>query len=248
MKKLITTITLFIGLSTFGQQHGIKLNLGSFIYPGFLEAQYEYSLSEKTSIQIGAGLGLKEHRLIRALETEAELGLSPGETNPYSDIKTPSFRLTGEVKFFTGEDGPRGFYLAPFLRYYSYGVNSTFKADVNDNSNTQVIRDFKLKAKVNALAIGLGLGSQWLIEDKWAIDIMWFGIGYGTGKISADYTSNSDINWDEARDELQREFEKNEIDFIKKAKITSKSNGLGVSLKNPVPLVIRSTISVGYFF
>lgn len=248
MKKLITLTILFVGLTTFGQKHGLKLNLGALAYPGFIEGQYEYSLSEKTSIQIGAGYGFGKHRIIKLLEVAAKEDLTAGETNPYSNIKTPSFRLTAEMKFFTGENGPQGFYLSPFIRYYSYSANSSFVSDVNDDPNIKDLKDFKLNGNVNAFAVGLGIGSQWLIEDKWAIDIMWLGIGYGGGSVSADYTSNSNLDWDKARDDIKEELEQSELSFIKKAEVTSKSDGIEVRLKNPLPLVLRSSISVGYFF
>lgn len=246
MRKLIIIASLIVGITTFGQKHGVKLNLTSLISPGFIEAQYEHSLSENISFQVGAGYGIRKMRFINALRKSANV--TDGETNPYEKIKTPAFRLTGEVKFFTGENGPQGLYIAPFIRYYSYSLKSSFKGDVNDNPDTQDIRNFKLDGNVNAFALGIGIGSQWIIEDKWAIDVMWFGVGYGAGNITVDYTSDTGLDWDQARDDLKEEVEKSSFKFIKDAEVSSKSNGIELSMRNPLPLILRSSISVGYFF
>jgi hypothetical protein len=120
---------------------------------------YERVIGDKTSLQLGAYYtGAKS-----------------------SGVKFGGLGIIPEFRFYPGGKGaPRGFYLAPFLKYQNYSISTT----VDD----LVVGTYDAKATLTAIGGGLIIGNQFIIGDVVALDLF---IGPSIANWSAKYKDNS---------------------------------------------------------
>lgn len=248
MRKITLMAALaLLTTAVFSQSHNIKLNTTSLIGLRIAEAQYEYTLTDKITLQLGAGLMIpRGNRLISNLNIGDNVNGDAGETSLLSGLRMTGYRLTPEVRFYLGENfsSPEGFYVAPFLRHYRYSLRSSFSEVVNGNLET-----IDHRTTFGSTGGGIGIGTQWLIDDRFSIDVMWLGIGLTRGKIKTKLTSSfSSDDWDEVESEWREIAQKSDIGFINESEVTSDDNGVQISARNPMPVILRASISVGYYF
>lgn len=168
MKKLltITAFALLIGLNANAQKNVIKANIfspivrtGSFFY--------ERVITEKMSFQLGFFY----------------TGFKVGET------KWRGIGITPEVRFYLSDkETPRGFYLAPYLRYQSLTASmTTTSIDPNTFETTSV----QAEANLTTYGGGLLIGHQWLIADRVSLD-MFIGPSLNSGTVKAKASDGTD--------------------------------------------------------
>lgn len=246
MRKLLlvflATLSALAGLS---QSHNIKLNATSLIGWRVGEIQYEYRLNDKIGLQLGVGGMIpRGTRFLDRFDPSSQL--EDGETNIFANLRMTGYRITPEVKLYLGDDAdnPTGFYLAPFLRHYNYSLTSEYSQFVDGN-----LESIGLKVSSPTFGAGLGIGSQWLISDKFTIDVMWLGFGLSGGGIKARFESSFETeDWDEVETEWLEELEQSEFGFLNRANLTRDANGITITTRNPVSVILRSSLSIGYFF
>ncbi len=255
MKNIFTLLLLALSFSVYAQspRAGVKLNLSALAAPRFIEGQFEYLIDDNKGIQLSIGVipstsKLRFHNFIDEMDKAAKDKAQTGETTVFSGMKQSAFRVTADMRFYLGEGEGTGFYLSPFIRYYKYTFKSKYKEDVNADKTIEAWRDFKLKTNVSAVGIGLAIGTQWLINDKWAIDVTWIGIAPSFGKIKATVTSDDNVDWKKYTDDFNNSVSSDDSKFVQKIKATSSKNGISLSFPNPVPVILRSGVSVGYYF
>ena len=251
MKKLFVFAILVCSFISKAQDNGIKLNLGSTLVRGLPEIQYEHKIKDNIGFQMNVAYALPlTLNFTNQLESEEDFDESIGETSFTTSLEYRGVRITPEIRFYSAANGaPRGFYVAPFLRYYSYKITSgTFIRDV-DSTNRVELQPLKGSASINGLALGASIGSQWFIGDHFAIDITWIGLGVKlAGNVNVDVTSKNDLDWSEYAQDLEDELRQSEFRAIREAEVTHDNNGVYTKFNNPIPIVLRSSISIGYYF
>jgi len=141
---------------------------------GEYKVLFETVVSEKSSIQVGAGY----------LGTSVLLNLDDlsGEEGEISGIKTSGFRVQGMYKFFISRDlsAPEGFYLGPHLSYAMAELKNKDNADENMKGK---------KLNINGV-----FGYQLITSGGFTLDIF-TGMGFVSRKWEISGT-----NWDEEQE------------------------------------------------
>ncbi len=167
--------------STSEQKNIIKLNAGALLLKTF-SVQYERMLTKKTSLSLGfratpkAGLPFK---------STIESIINDDETwNNVRNLKTGSFAITPEFRYYFGKNELSGFYLAPFVRYSNYSAEMPFQYDITDpTTNLVVAQDvMPLTGTMNAYTAGIMIGSQWRLTKKFYLDWWILGPNFGASK------------------------------------------------------------------
>lgn len=100
------------------------------------------------------------------------------------------FTVTPEFRYYPGKKvlhkAPHGFYIAPYMRYAKYGVESS----ITDENDLQV----NLETTIRGTTYGVMLGNQWLIGDHFTIDWWIVGGGYGNSTFDVSGTTASGVS------------------------------------------------------
>ena len=175
MKKIIISLCVIFGLSygLSAQNHVVKLNVPA-LGLGNVYGTYEYVLTDHISAALGGSYLL--NRKIPFLEL---LDMNPENKVQY--LKMKGYALTPEIRYYTGSKRARGLYLAPYLRYSNYKLEGIY----TDNEVS-----YENGGHIKSLGGGLALGYQWLINDRFSIDLN-AGLGYMTNDIVYRVNSES---------------------------------------------------------
>lgn len=136
-------------------------------------------------------------------------------------LRTGNFVIAPEVRYYTGGQAGRGFYVAPYVRYARYTAELPFKYDYN---GTEKI--FPLSGSLNAFSGGVMIGTQFKLSRLLYLDWWIIGGTYGT--------SSGRIDGRAPLDENEQQALRNELDEFKNGFIDTKyqvdQNGATVDL------------------
>jgi len=209
MKKYALAILFVSGIVAFAsaQKNVIKLKplktIGSAVLgatPILIEAGYERKLIPALSAQLNVGFSLENDVAVPGFLTSAQeksvlskLGLN--------QLAMKSFSFTPAVRFYPGMRAPKGFFLEGYFKYTNLSGSSPFNYDyemsvTDPNSGNQIDITYPLDVnysnKFNLVNYGLAIGNQWLLaQDHLSIEIMWFGIGWGS--MRQDHSINGQL-------------------------------------------------------
>lgn len=223
----------------------LKVNLTGLLINNY-GFQYERMLGRKTSFALGyrnqpnGALPLQEfsEKLIDDPETFADL----------QKINYGNTAFTPEIRFYLGkQDGPRGFYIAPYARYSNSKVTVknfefTFEETLN-GSTFEETRTVELNGDITGITGGLMIGAQWRLGRSVYLD--WWIIGGSFG------TSNGLINAltkldKEEQDGLREELENLEIPILDYT-ISVDGNGAKLNFNGPFAS-LRGGLLIGFKF
>jgi hypothetical protein len=177
--------TAFIGLvlaciQSYGQtqpasrSNTVKLDLTSqLIYSKSLVLAYERVTKANQSLVVTAGY--------HTFPTLVDLGSNIHVTD---NNKRGGYVLGAEYRFYLAKENkyaaPHGVYLGPYMTYHQFANNRNIEVTNDDGSLSQAILD----TRFNVFNIGVQLGYQFIINDRWSIDFAF--IGPSTSHYSAD--------------------------------------------------------------
>jgi len=236
MKK-INFIALFVCacLSTnilSAQENAIKLGLFDLAYGG-LHLNYEHVLSDNQSAALNVTFLIP-----RKLPTFFYEDDGSGD---FVEIRNrlSGFALTPEYRFYTGSNGaPRGFYIAPYLRYSRYAVEFNDTYDGNNVAST---------GGVSTIGGGVQFGAQWLISDAVAIDFYFLGLGVDRHNLFLEFSSDDEtVDYGELASDIESDL--NGATIIG-SKVTTEHGDDFVKANAPfVYPGFRAGLSIGYAF
>lgn len=223
----------------------VKVNLTGLLLKNY-SVQYERMLTRKISFALSVrtqpkgaipAIGLVEN-LIDDPETFAEL----------KKLSLGNFALTPEARFYLGKkSGPRGFYIAPFMRYSKYQLGiPEFEYTVTETVNGQDItetRSLSLNGDLKGITGGLMLGSQWRIGRSVYLD--WWIIGGSFGSSNGLITVNTPLNVEE-QDAIREELNSLEIPLLDYT-VEVSSTGAKMNFQGPFAS-LRGGLSLGIKF
>lgn len=102
-----------------------------------------------------------------------------------------SWGIGPEIRFYPNiaKETPRGFYLSGYLNFNRSSISSSYDYNQDLDFNGVTVNyesTLDLTGYFNRLNYGLAIGSQWLVADRVAIDVLWLGLGWGSANIGAD--------------------------------------------------------------
>lgn len=257
MKKSILTPLLgfFLVFSTLAQTENsepqpydknvVKVTLTGIILKNY-GIQYERMLSKKTSVALG--IRTKPNGslpLMNFLENQID---DPETFAELEKIQMSNFALTPEVRFYLGKKpGPRGFYLAPFLRYSKSQISIsdfeyTVQVEVNQTFYDET-RYADLSGDIKGITGGLMFGAQWKLGRSLYLD--WWIIGGSYGKSNGTIAAITPLTQEE-QDGIRTELENLDIPVLD---YTVDVNSSGATMKFDGPFAsLRGGLSLGIKF
>lgn len=173
MKKKLFFVLIVCSIQAFAQDENvkgiIKLNPLSFLV-STINIAYEVPTSAKSSIQI------------------ATFYTSLGK----ADNKISGFGFVPEYRFYLSKTklSPRGFYIAPTLRYSQFKyIDKNYNTYINNTYYSSFVGDFK------QFGISANIGAQWVWKSGFNLDI-YGGPSIMTMKYESNTGNEADTNYD----------------------------------------------------
>lgn len=220
----------------------VKMNVAAALVTKTLSFQYERAVTSRTSVALGfrtmpkstLPFSSKLENLANDNDVEAR--------NAVRDFKTSNFAITPEVRFYLGQGVFRGFYLAPFVSYAKYNVESPISVVVPQLNTTESIL---FQGDIKTITGGVMVGAQWKLSKLVYLDWWIAGphFGHSNGKLVGKKTLNT-LEQQELRGQLSDLLD--DLPVIKPTYAVD-GNGATIDLKGPWAGV-RGGVAVGFRF
>jgi hypothetical protein len=232
MKRLLTIGLIFISFVGFTQENVIKLGISGVAYGDF-SLSYERKVATKSAINFTFGYINPNVSLLGSSlpqHSSTKVGLSE---------LYDGFHTSLDYRFYVGKkEAPKGFYLAPYLRYFGY------KFLVIDEIDGDY---FKVNSHISSIGLGFQMGYHWIVYDKISIDWYFLGLGAEYVMPKAVYTTDSkNFNYSSIVDNVVAVFDGWGY-FQKRLKTTTSNNNMTAKLHTLFP-GIKAGLSIGYAF
>jgi len=189
MKKVTMLVfAIVMAFAANAQQNVVKLGIGSLANPynRSINLEYERVLTDQTSALVEIGVGIPVD-ISDAVFNASGVDGTTAEGITVTEGAYSSFYFVGEYRYYTKGEAARGFYIAPYLKLSNYSI------DLTGQYNNTVTGFNNIPAEINTNmfvgAVGAGIGYQWLIGDKFAINWNFLGLGVGLNRVSAEFTA-----------------------------------------------------------
>jgi hypothetical protein len=236
MKPLILTATFYLSVITsiYAQEDTVslksnlvKINVTSLPFKN-ISLQYERILNKKISVAISGRIMPTSSVPFRNIILESASD-DPDTKEAIESLRINTTAITPEVRFYLGKKGyGQGFYLASFYRYATF-EGSDMKFDYTTSLGAQ--NSIFLAGKLTAHTGGILLGTQWLLGNRFCLDVWWFGPHYGVGNGTFSGTTSVPLTAFE-QNEIKQELEDLDIPLTKKT-ITVNASGASMKLDGP---------------
>ncbi len=265
MNKLLTTILFACVLTPFiartqtissteqkERQNMVKFNTLTLL-GGKFSFEYERLLTNR--IAVGATISVRSEKKIPFSATVKNFVDDEELNNLIDDFKSSNFSITPEVRFYASKRGLfRGFYIAPYVKYASYGASLPydFEVEVEDQGTEYYNRTetIPLKGDIQAFTAGISFGTHFKLSRNIYLDWRILGPGYGTskGKVSGTMALNADEQaaLRESMEELKTDL--GDLPLGIKLDYEVHDNGTNVTILRSPWAGIRTGLSVGYRF
>ena len=183
MKKIILFFLILVSLSAYSQDNVIKIGISGVGYGDFA-LNYERVITPHSAMNLTVGYLNPNASLI-----DFDNLFSSSGGVELNKLKS-GFHASVDYKFYVGKKlAPRGFYVAPYLRYFHYSMllNDEIGGDLFDVNTT-----------ISSVGLGFQIGYHWVVYDRISIDWYFFGVGaeylipklvYTTDKNNFDYST-----------------------------------------------------------
>lgn len=183
----------------------IKLHITPILLNNY-GIQYERMLTPRISVALNGRLMPKGKVPLQGL-LEPIMGDVFNLVNP-DDLRVGGSAVSPEVRFYFGQhDGPRGFYLAPYVSFSNYKATLTdFAFSLMNEQGQNQTRYTDMEANINGITGGLLVGAQWKLGKMLYLDWWILGGSYGQANGNLDALTDYPLEpvWQEAlRDEIE---------------------------------------------
>lgn len=230
----------------------VKLNALTLV-AGKFSVEYERLLTNR--IAAGAAISIRPNGSIPFRSTVKNIVDDEDINILIDDLRSSSFSITPEVRFYMAKRGAfRGFYLAPYFKYASYGTSLPYDFEVVVAQDGAILysRDetIPLSGNVRSFTGGVSFGANFKLSRDFYLDWRVLGPGYGLarGNISGRMAL-SPLEQDELRHSLE-ELKRDLADLPLTIEIEHEvhENGADIRVQRSPWAAIRSGLSLSYRF
>jgi len=234
LTTLVIGLLAITGLKAQKSSNLIKLNLLP-LSVGNLAFEYEKTIQEHISLNGTLSLRPKSGLPFRSIW---ESGVDD-TYNILGEAKLAAFSFTPELRFYLrNKEAFKGFYIAPFIKYSNYHLSTILSVDQSDYQ-----KEVPISGSLNALTVGVAIGSQWRLGDAIYLDWRIIGPNYGFNK--GTFEGKMQLSAEEQR-EVRKQLDNFDIDVLALKKEVSAE---GVTIKTKGPFAgLRTALSLGYRF
>jgi Protein of unknown function (DUF3575) len=202
MKKLIYILGLTIlatwsiqaqksADSTVQRRNTIKLDITSYwLYRNALNFTYERVTKPNQSFSITAGY----QEFPRSSTLGSRIAVK-------EDNKKDGLKFGGEYRFYLAKENkyraPHGVYIGPYFTLHQFRNERTIEVDNNGTPEEAI-----LNTKFNIVNIGVQLGYQFVINNRWAIDLVFVGPSVSNYRFKATLDGNFTFDTEDIQNEI----------------------------------------------
>lgn len=233
-KQLLCIVVLFLATSmpakaqkgdTTLRRNTIKLDITSYwLYRNAIVFAYERVVKNKPYQTWGITAGIQQFPTVFG---------TIDNVNITRETSAAGIKLGGEYRFYLQKENkyraPRGVYLGPYTSFHNYSNDRSIEVD-----NNGVMEYAELKTDLNILNIGVQLGYQFVLNNRWTIDLVFIGPSISNYSFKTSLDGNYTFDPDEITNEVVLKlidkfpaFEEliNEGDFTSKGKTSTWAYG-----------------------
>jgi hypothetical protein len=206
----------------------VKLNVAAIGLKN-LSAQYERILNKKLSIGVGLRYMPMTQLPFKATLQDKVLKQYEGWQS-YGDIKfdLSNYAVTPEFRYYFGRGYGRGLYLASFVRYARYTVNSEVHYDVTYKGQ-QFAETIPVNGNFTTITGGLMLGAQWKLYKSLYLD--WWILGPQYGAVNGTFIGTRNLDNDE-QEAVRIAANQYDIPYMNKS-VEVSSSGMRLTVNGP---------------
>lgn len=203
MKQFICIVILFSSMSmpawaqkgdTSLRKNVIKVDITSYwLYRNAVMFSYERVVKNRPNQTWGITAGLQEFPGLGTLGSDS--------VKVKRDYKASGFKLGGEYRFYLQKENkyraPHGVYIGPYTTFHNY--SNTRSIEVNNNGT---LENADLKTDLNIFNIGVQLGYQFVINNRWTIDLVFIGPSVSNYSFKTKFDGNFTFDSDDITNEV----------------------------------------------
>jgi hypothetical protein len=164
----------------------VKLDITShWLYRKAMMFAYERTIKSKPYHTWGITAGIQEFPSLDVLD----------DIKVVQETKASGFKLGAEYRFYLQKENkhhaPRGVYLGPYTTFHQYHNERVIEVD-----NNGVLEQADLTTNLNIFNIGFQLGYQFVLNNRWVIDVVFIGPSVSNYRanthLGGNYTFDSD--------------------------------------------------------
>lgn len=129
------------------------------------------------------------------------IGGNFGGVNVNRDYNASGLKLGGEYRFYLQKENkykaPRGVYIGPYTTFHNYSNKRSIEVDNNGTLENAI-----LKTDLNVFNIGFQLGYQFVLNNRWTIDMVFVGPSISNYKLKANLDGDFSFDPDEITNEV----------------------------------------------
>lgn len=196
----------------------VKLDLTSYwLYRNAIVFSYERALKNKPFQTWSVVAGLQEFPSV--------VGNISNSVNVSRESKASGLKLGGEYRFYLIKENkfkaPHGVFIGPYASFHNYSNQRSIEVN-----NGGVLEYADLDTDLNVINIGVQLGYQFVLNNRWTVDMVFIGPSFSnysiTNTLGGNYSFDPDAITNEVILALMERFPKFE-DLINEGEI--KANG-----------------------
>ncbi len=257
MKKTLITCLLFASTVAFGQKNAVKLILApvNLITANNVGLAYERKMTDRFSVGLKFNFSSKSAAPLSDVLSEfaqEQLDSANANSNIFNN-KFTSSGLTLELRYYPKAKALKGFYLAPYIGLQN-GSLANFDFDFPDSDNPAITHGGNVEMNFNFIGGGIGIGNQWTVKDRIAIDILWFGFGVGSNNFQLTGTElpGETVNFPAVEQQVEDYIAAQEDGVYKtllqQVETSSDEESIKLSARNLVPYTKFLNFSIGFSF
>lgn len=197
--KIVLCFSLVVGVrvntvaqepvSQMHRKNTLKLELTQAVYPNSYIVEYERVTRPRQSFCLLGGY----EEFPDVLNVNSSIYVT-------QDLVKRGFKLGAEYRFYFKKENqylaPHGAYIGPYMSYHDFYNEREIEVDVDGIKESAF-----LETDFNILNLGLQLGYQFVINNRWTIDFVF--VGPSVSNYGAKMKINGDFTFD--RDEVENE-------------------------------------------
>lgn len=173
-RVLLLGLSILYSSSSYAQEDSpniVKLNLVSASL-GQFSGEYERILTTKFSLN-----GSVSFMPIRSLPFKSAISKSLGSSSVVNSMRLGIFAAAVEGRYYwTKNNKPaEGFYLAPFVKYAKYDINSKVEYSLGSLARASI----PISGDFSTFTGGVAVGAQWKLKERLLLDWRIIGLSYG---------------------------------------------------------------------
>lgn len=207
------------------RRNTIKLDITSYwLYRNAVVFSYERVIKSKPNQTWGITAGIQQFPAVFG---------TIDNVNVTRETSAAGIKLAGEYRFYLQKENkykpPHGVYLGPYTSFHNYSNDRSIEVD-----NNGVLEYADLSTDLNILNIGVQLGYQFVLNNRWTIDLVFIGPSVSNYSFKSTLDGNYTFDPDEITNEVIKglidkfpAFKEliNESDFASKGKINTWAYG-----------------------